>query len=290
MISFTERDAPNATRNRVGGGGPGRPAIRPSEYFRWKSALGRLMAVALLLPAAPMILLLVGLVRLGSQGPGIYRQVRVGRRGKLFTMYKIRTMRNDAESVTGPTWAKTDDERLTRLGKFIRGLHLDELPQLFNVIKGEMSLVGPRPERPEFTDKLTRGIDGYLNRLVVRPGITGLAQINLPPDTDLDSVRRKLVLDLDYIRQAGPGLDLRILCWTALRILGLKGSVTSQFLGLYREVKLPAPDDSQADEVFLPVPSLADAADSAIASSRNGNGHMHIGPTRERRSTTLKPR
>ena len=165
----------------------------------------------LLGPALPLIGLLVLIVRLNSRGPGIFRQVRVGKRGRTFTMYKLRSMRIDAEAKTGPAWSPTGgDPRVTRLGYWLRRLHLDELPQLFNVVRGEMSLVGPRPERPEFVEVLAEQIPGYLNRLMVQPGITGLAQINLPPDTDLDSVRRKLILDCEYIRSASSWLDFRI--------------------------------------------------------------------------------
>jgi lipopolysaccharide/colanic/teichoic acid biosynthesis glycosyltransferase len=227
MASITECQMTHPAR--LAANGQSRPPVVPTEYCRWKHIPDRLLAAVLLLPAAPVLLLLVVIVRLTSPGPGIYRQVRVGRGGQTFTMYKIRTMRHDAESRTGPTWATNNDPRLTRVGAFIRSIHLDELPQLLNVVRGDMDLVGPRPERPEFTQILAREVEGYLDRLVVRPGVTGLAQINLPPDTDMNSVRRKLVLDIDYIRSANAGLDFRILCWTALRILGLKGATTGLF-------------------------------------------------------------
>ena len=138
-------------------------------------------------------------------------------------MYKIRTMRLDAEAETGPVWAKANDPRITRLGRFLRKLHLDELPQLINVVKKEMSLIGPRPERPEIAAVLAEDIPGYTDRLVVLPGVTGLAQINLPPDSTLDDVRRKLVLDMKYIKQAGPWLDARILMSTFARMVGVPG-------------------------------------------------------------------
>ena len=245
MASITECQAvPSAEVPAANG--YGRPPVVAASYCRWKHIPDRVLAAVLLLPAAPVLLLLVVIVRLGSAGPGIYRQTRVGRGGKNFTMYKVRTMRHDAEARTGPTWATNNDPRLTRVGRFIRSIHLDELPQLLNVVRGDMDLVGPRPERPEFTQVLAREVDGYLDRLVVRPGVTGLAQVNLPPDTDLDSVRRKLVLDIDYIRTASVGLDFRILCWTALRIVGLKGATTA-LLGLGRVVEEPARvDDSRS--------------------------------------------
>lgn len=152
-------------------------------------------------------------------------------------MYKLRSMRIDAEASTGAVWAGLSaDSRVTPLGYWLRRLHLDELPQLFNVLKGEMSLVGPRPERPEFVAVLAQQIDRYVDRLQVLPGITGLAQINLPADTDLNSVRRKLVLDSEYIRTIGLLLDLRIIACTLLRVIGLRNGRAVQLLGLHRQV------------------------------------------------------
>jgi lipopolysaccharide/colanic/teichoic acid biosynthesis glycosyltransferase len=261
-----------------------RRPVEASRYFACKQIPGRVLALILLVPAAPVLLLLVVVVRLTSPGPGIYRQMRVGLRGKNFTMYKIRTMRQDAEARTGPTWATNNDPRLTRVGRFIRSMHLDELPQLLNVIKGEMDLVGPRPERPEFTQILAREVDGYFDRLAVRPGVTGLAQINLPPDTDLDSVRRKLVLDLDYISTAGPGLDLRILCWTAFRLCGLNGA-TTRILRLYRPVSLPT------DKTAKPVSARDGMAMSdKVASSQNGDGHRPSRKSHKHQPYGVKPR
>jgi len=188
--------------------------VSPSPYFRWKPWLDRVLAALLLVPG----LLLMGLaalaVRLTSRGPAIYRQRRVGRNGRVFWFYKIRTMRCDAEDGE-PLWATADDQRVTRVGSFLRRFHLDELPQLFNVLKGEMSLVGPRPERPEFVQVLLGSVAGYRHRMAVLPGVTGLAQLNLPPDTDLCCVCRKVVLDLDYVEHATLLLDLRILLWSA---------------------------------------------------------------------------
>jgi lipopolysaccharide/colanic/teichoic acid biosynthesis glycosyltransferase len=208
-------------------------AVRPSSYFRWKGWGDRAAAAILLIPAMPVIGLLFLLVRLTSAGPGIYRQKRVGKHGRTFIMYKLRTMRCDAEAATGAVWSTGNDPRATRLGRLLRYLHLDELPQLFNVLKGEMSLVGPRPERPEFVHILAEQIPGYLDRLAVPPGVTGLAQLNLSPDTDLESVRQKLVLDIEYIESGGFLLDARIVLCTALRILKLP--VIGSF-GLGRQV------------------------------------------------------
>ena len=159
------------------------------------------------------------LVRATSKGPGIYQQMRVGKDGRRFMMYKIRTMRVDAEAASGPVWTQPHDPRVTYLGEILRKLHLDELPQIFNVLRGEMSFVGPRPERPEFVRVLSETVPRYRDRLAVRPGITGLAQINLPPDSDLMSVRRKLALDLDYIERGNLWLDARLFLCTALRVI-----------------------------------------------------------------------
>ena len=125
------------------------------------------------------------------------------------------------ESLTGARWAVPGDPRITPVGRFLRRTHLDELPQLWNVLRGDMSLIGPRPERPEFVPQLEHAIPYYRERLTVRPGVTGLAQVQLPPDTDLDSVRVKLAYDLYYARNLGLWLDLRVCFATALKMLGL---------------------------------------------------------------------
>jgi lipopolysaccharide/colanic/teichoic acid biosynthesis glycosyltransferase len=181
---------------------------------------------------------LVALVRLTSAGPGFYRQVRTGRNGVTFLLYKIRTMYQDAESVSGPCWCLPGDSRITPLGRVLRVLHLDELPQLINVARGEMDLIGPRPERPEFVAKLAREIPHYYARLQILPGVTGLAQINLPPDTTSDCVRKKLVLDCAYIREASFWLDVRILVCTFLRMIGIRHGLAAQWLRVKRHVGL----------------------------------------------------
>src|SRR5574341_756812 len=186
-----------------------------------RGVIGRGIALVLLGVAFPLIGVMVLLVRLTSRGPGLYRQTRLGKNGQPFVIYKIRTMRDGAERETGATWTTHDDPRVTPVGRYLRRKHLDELPQLFNVITGDMALVGPRPERAELVHMLVTQIPGYLDRLKVLPGIVGLAQINLPPDTCLESVRRKLELDLEYIRTASIRLDLRMLVWAGLRLAGV---------------------------------------------------------------------
>ena len=218
---------PTAAPDRV-------PAIA-SPYFNGNGMLSRALAAVLLVLGLPIIIATILAVRITSPGPAIFKQTRVGRRGRSFVMYKIRTMRLDAEAATGPVWTQTNDPRVTWLGRWIRHLHLDEFPQLVNVIKGEMALIGPRPERPEFTQKLQAALPGYLDRLAVRPGITGLAQINLPPDTDLESVRRKLSLDLVYVREGSLSLDLRILACTCARLVALRGPRVNRFFRIERQ-------------------------------------------------------
>lgn len=256
----------------------------PPRYFAFKGLLDRMAAALLLIPGLPMIAVLVVLVRLTSRGPGIFRQSRVGQGGRVYMMYKIRTMRQDAEATTGPVWTQVHhDPRITFLGRILRKLHLDELPQLFNVLKGEMSLIGPRPERPEFVKVLAREIPGYLDRLAVPPGITGLAQINLPPDTDLDSVRRKLILDVEYIQTAGVGLDFRMFLSTFARLFGLPGYKVMRLLGLRRKVTLPTDNGKLSHDgpVTLPV-SLKSILEHIEKEHKphgighsNGNGHTN---------------
>lgn len=212
--------------------------ITLSPFLQGSGIAGRILALGLLALCLPIIALLVVIVRSTSKGPGLYKQVRVGKDGKIFVMYKVRSMVVDAEVGTGPVWTQdTKDPRITRIGSFLRKSHLDELPQLVNVVRGEMGLFGPRPERPELVHVLADNVPGYLNRLAVLPGITGLAQINLPPDTDVESVRRKLILDVEYIRKASFWLHIRMFVWTGLRLVAIPSSIATGLLGLSRDVK-----------------------------------------------------
>jgi lipopolysaccharide/colanic/teichoic acid biosynthesis glycosyltransferase len=175
-----------------------------------------LVGLSLLVLTSPLTVLGAVLVRLTSSGPAFYSQTRIGKNGRLFTIYKLRTMYHNCESTSGPRWSTPGDARITPLGRILRRTHLDELPQLWNVVRGDMALVGPRPERPEFIPNLAQALHHYTDRLLVRPGMTGLAQVQLPPDTDLASVRRKLAYDLYYVRYVSLWLDLRILAGTLL--------------------------------------------------------------------------
>lgn len=207
-------------------------------FFRRKYLVERILGSVLLVLASPLILLLIGIVRITSSGPGLYRQKRVGFRGREFEILKIRSMVQDAERDGCPVWCKKQDPRVTKLGKFLRTVHLDELPQLLNVARGDMALVGPRPERPEIIASLREQIPGYERRLSVMPGVTGLAQINLPPDESIEDVRRKQQLDLRYIAEANAWLDLRMMVATTMRMFGLPGQFVTSALGLYRGTQL----------------------------------------------------
>ncbi|MEL6444453.1 MAG: sugar transferase [Bacteroidota bacterium] len=178
---------------------------------------------AILLAGLPLWILLGLAVRLTSKGPAIYRQVRTGQHGEPFTIYKFRTMVDGAERGTGPVWATKNDARITPLGAWLRKLRLDEVPQLWNVLKGEMSLVGPRPERPYFVRKLAAEIPLYRRRHRVPPGVTGLAQVKWGYDQSLDDVRQKLKYDLFYIENMSLGMDARILLQTIRTALTGKG-------------------------------------------------------------------
>jgi lipopolysaccharide/colanic/teichoic acid biosynthesis glycosyltransferase len=206
-----------------------------SGYLVVKRCLDCALSVLLAVLTAPAVLLAMLLVRLTSRGPAVYTQTRVGYGGREFTIYKIRTMIHNCESLTGPRWCVPDDPRVTPVGSVLRKLHVDELPQLLNVLRGEMSLVGPRPERPEFVAKLAREIPHYPARHAVFPGITGLAQLHLPPDTEVAHVERKLVYDLYYARNAGLGIDLKILLGTGLKVLGLPGALVRAIVPLRDE-------------------------------------------------------
>jgi lipopolysaccharide/colanic/teichoic acid biosynthesis glycosyltransferase len=193
-------------------------------------------AVGLMVLTLPVLLLAMLAVRLTSSGPVIYRQVRVGmdrrtrgnqpecRRGediggRPFTIYKLRTMVVDAEQGTGAVWATSNDPRITPVGKFLRATRIDELPQLWNVLRGDMNLVGPRPERPSIVLLLKEEVDGYALRHRVRPGITGLAQVSQAYDSNVDDVRRKVSYDLTYLNQRTLSTDIRILARTVPVIL-----------------------------------------------------------------------
>lgn len=185
-----------------------------------KDVFDRCLGLLGLLAAAPLIFLAWLGVRLTSRGAGFYSQTRSGLGGKPFRIYKIRTMYQNCEAKSGAKWSVKGDARVTPVGRILRKLHVDELPQLWNIVRGDMSLVGPRPERPEFVETLKLAVPGYTDRMRVKPGLTGLAQIQLPPDSSVRSVARKLEKDLLYIRGMSFTLDARIYFGTVVYLLG----------------------------------------------------------------------
>jgi sugar transferase (PEP-CTERM system associated) len=202
-----------------------------AEGFRFSAgfmALRRLISVTialtgliLILPIVPFVILAI---KLDSPGPVFYKQQRVGRNNVPFYVYKFRTMRPDAEAKTGAVWAGADDPRITRIGKFLRASRLDEIPQLWCVLRGDMAFVGPRPERPEFVESLTRQIRYYRVRHVIRPGITGWAQIRYKYGSTVEDAKEKLQYDLYYIKNISIGLDLLIMFQTVKTILLARGA------------------------------------------------------------------
>lgn len=199
----------------------------------------RVLAGILLGLALPLIVALMTITTLTSRGPALYTQWRVGRDGRRFRIYKIRTMVHDCERYSGPRWASPDDDRVTGIGRFLRRTHLDELPQLWNIVLGDMSFIGPRPERPEIIDQIVREIPSYVLRTAIEPGITGLAQIILGPDVDMSGVRRKLDCDRYYMTRRGFGLNCKILLATPFKMIGLPASV------LVFVFRLPSLEDCQ---------------------------------------------
>jgi lipopolysaccharide/colanic/teichoic acid biosynthesis glycosyltransferase len=193
-------------------------AVPQTWYQPVKRVLDVVLALLISVVAVPVMLLAAVLVKLTSRGPVLYSQTRVGRGGRPFTIYKIRSMHHDCEKISGVRWSRTGDPRVLPIGRLLRRTHIDELPQLWNILRGEMSLVGPRPERPEFVPQLEQAIPHYRDRLLVLPGVTGLAQIHLEPDTDLSSVERKLMFDLYYIKHLSFWSDLRILLATTVHV------------------------------------------------------------------------
>jgi len=172
----------------------------------------------------PVMLAVALAIRLDSPGPVLFRQERTGQRGRTFSLCKFRSMRVDAEKLSGPVWATEDDPRVTRVGRFIRKTRLDEVPQLFNILAGSMSLVGPRPERPHFVHELALKIPYYNQRHIVKPGLTGWAQINYPYGNTVEDALQKLQYDLFYIKYQSTLFDLSILANTVKTVLLRKGT------------------------------------------------------------------
>ena len=204
-----------------------RKGPRRQWYLPFKSFIEWMTALILFVITVPLMAALGAIVRLTSPGPAFYSQARVGRNGRIFLMHKLRSMGHNCEAKTGPTWSAPNDARVTRFGRLLRKTHLDELPQLLNVLQGHMLLIGPRPERPELCALIEQTIPRFRERLLLLPGLTGLAQIQLPADRGLHTVSRKLAYDLYYIREVSPWLDLRIALSTVVYLCGaMFGSIS----------------------------------------------------------------
>jgi exopolysaccharide biosynthesis polyprenyl glycosylphosphotransferase len=201
--------------------------IMPELMPEWERSVKRLIdlvvSLLILLIGLPIWIIVAAAIKLDSKGPVFYKQERVGKEGKVFTMFKFRSMVKDAEKHSGPQWAEKNDPRITRVGRIIRRLHFDEVPQFINVLDGDMSLVGPRPERPFFVRQLSEQIPLYSRRLKVRPGITGWAQVKHKYDETLEDVKAKLQYDLFYIENISIRMDMKILLNTVYSVLARKG-------------------------------------------------------------------
>jgi len=199
------------------------PELMPEWERKLKRLLDIVVSIVILLLSLPIALLTAIAIKLDSEGPVFFTQERMGMNGKIFKMIKFRSMRKDAEKLTGPVWSQKNDSRVTRVGKLIRKLRIDEIPQFINVLKGDMSVVGPRPERPYFVEKLSQEIPYYKRRLKVRPGITGWAQVKHKYDESIEDVKIKLRYDLFYIENMSLRMDLKILFRTIFVVLFGKG-------------------------------------------------------------------
>lgn len=201
------------------GGGSVLLGLARRQFQIFKELMDLIGGTLALFVFAPVMLTCAAMIKIADPaGPVLYRQVRVGLNGRLFTIYKLRTMYVDAEAHGGAVRAGQNDSRVIPICRWMRKSHMDEMPQLFNILRGEMSLVGPRPERPELFEQLSRQLPNFEDRLAVKPGLTGLAQIYNGYDTDEDSVRRKLEYDLQYIQNMSLGLETKLLFATIAKL------------------------------------------------------------------------
>ena len=199
------------------------PQLMPEWEKKLKRMLDIFVSLVILLVSSPVILITSVAIKIDSRGPVFYKQERSGMKGRVFRMVKFRSMVQDAEKKSGPVWSHKNDPRITKVGRLIRKIRIDEIPQMINVLKGEMSLVGPRPERPYFVEKLSEEIPLYKRRLKVRPGVTGWAQVKHKYDETIEDVKNKLRYDLFYIENISLRLDIQILMRTIFVVLFGKG-------------------------------------------------------------------
>jgi exopolysaccharide biosynthesis polyprenyl glycosylphosphotransferase len=198
--------------------------FQPSRfYLAAKRVFDIVLGILVLIVTAPLMVLVAAGIKLDSRGPVIFSQERVGLHGQTFIVYKFRSMRQNAEEHIGPTWAKENDDRVTAFGQFLRKCRLDEIPQVFNVLLGQMSFIGPRPERPYFVDLLKAKIRYYDARHYVKPGITGWAQVMYPYGASIEDAYQKLQYDLYYTKNASFRLDLLVLLRTIKVVLKGQG-------------------------------------------------------------------
>ena len=189
-----------------------------------KKMIDIIISLMVIVVFSPLFLIVAAAIKLDSRGPVLYIQERVGLRGKIFNLYKFRSMVINAEEISGPVWAGKNDTRITHAGRILRKIRIDELPQIYNILKGDMSLVGPRPERPFFVEQLKKKIPYYQLRQKIKPGLTGWAQIKHSYDRSLDDVREKLKYDLYYIENMSLNMDFKIIIATIFVVLGRKGA------------------------------------------------------------------
>lgn len=199
------------------------PQLMPEWEMKMKRVIDYTFAILILVLTLPITIITAVAIKLESKGPVFYKQLRAGLNGEPFYVYKFRSMVQDAEKQTGPVWSTKDDPRITKVGKFIRKVRIDEIPQVINILRGEMSLVGPRPERPYFVEQLSKEIPLYKRRLTVRPGLTGWAQVKHKYDESIDDVKMKLKYDLFYIENMSLRMDLKIIFRTIFVVMFGKG-------------------------------------------------------------------
>lgn len=201
--------------------------VMPELMPEWEKKLKRIMDIILsfiiIIVSLPVTMIAALVIKLESKGPVFYKQERSGQGGRVFKMYKFRSMVQDAEKNTGPVWSTKDDPRITKVGKFIRKVRIDEIPQMINILRGDMSFVGPRPERPYFVEKLSEEIPLYKRRLKVRPGVTGWAQVKHKYDENVEDVKIKLRYDLFYIENMSLRMDFKIIFRTVFVVLFGRG-------------------------------------------------------------------